>query len=408
MTLLRDIGKRQRREGCFSPLHRGARLTSYLCAEELNLLEGYTMDEMYHYTTVDGFHGIIGNKSIRMTKSDYLNDPKDGHLFISLVEKYLLKNSVFENVLANITEFDAAKIVQIKQIYSDKGCSLTNYMKYIHGHVSMYVLSLSESDDDMTMWNYYGRGGMQLTFSVGDLSNSILNSSDADNEYLAEADVIYTDKDSDLRNIPFDNLSRFQLRDRRNQNVFQIHRELLGQESDQLYRTQNLELFIDTYLKSYLLTLNYLLNTAKSINVDTDCKEIYQKVYGNVMRLYGDLLWKRDLSLYMIVLSALIKSNSYKHEKEHRLVYFQYSDLQNNDKEEYTVKHLDAGDFIQPYITFENIDLSNSLKGVKLSPKTRNLPIDDETYKRTLEDFVGKNVSGSNVPINYSDHAIRW
>ena len=33
------------------------------------------------------------------------------------------------------------------------------------------------------------------------------------------------------------------------------------------------------------------------------------------------MLWKRDLSLFMILLSSLIKSNSYESENEIRIVY---------------------------------------------------------------------------------------
>lgn len=46
------------------------------------------MRNLYHYTNVGGFEGIINNNSIRMTKSDFLNHPADCHLFITLVEKY--------------------------------------------------------------------------------------------------------------------------------------------------------------------------------------------------------------------------------------------------------------------------------------------------------------------------------
>ena len=45
------------------------------------------MINLYHYTSVDGFEGIVKNNSIRMTKSEFLNDPYDCHLFVKLVEK---------------------------------------------------------------------------------------------------------------------------------------------------------------------------------------------------------------------------------------------------------------------------------------------------------------------------------
>ena len=50
------------------------------------------MEKLYHYTSVGGFEGIIKNNSIRMTRSAFLNDPYDCHLFVKLVEKYLDSN----------------------------------------------------------------------------------------------------------------------------------------------------------------------------------------------------------------------------------------------------------------------------------------------------------------------------
>lgn len=62
------------------------------------------MDEMrnlYHYTNVGGFEGINNNNSIRMTKSDFLNDPADCHLFITLVERYINSHPViFSNIIS--------------------------------------------------------------------------------------------------------------------------------------------------------------------------------------------------------------------------------------------------------------------------------------------------------------------
>lgn len=64
------------------------------------------MRNLYHYTNVGGFEGIISNNSIRMTKSDFLNDPTDCHLFITLIERYLnLHPKVFLDAISSVKEY---------------------------------------------------------------------------------------------------------------------------------------------------------------------------------------------------------------------------------------------------------------------------------------------------------------
>ena len=47
------------------------------------------MGKFYHYTTTQGFESIIKNKCIRMTRSDFLNDPHDCRVFFDIVEAYI-------------------------------------------------------------------------------------------------------------------------------------------------------------------------------------------------------------------------------------------------------------------------------------------------------------------------------
>ena len=128
------------------------------------------MGNLYHYTNVGGFEGIINNNSIRMTKSDFLNDPSDCHLFITLVEQYINSNSI---ILSNIISSVRNQRDIVEKIYKENGCDLIHYIKYIHKHISLYVMSLTQIDDGMNMWNYYGQGGMELNFSIESLIESL-------------------------------------------------------------------------------------------------------------------------------------------------------------------------------------------------------------------------------------------
>ncbi len=90
------------------------------------------MKKLYHYTNVGGFEGIINNNSIRMTKSDFLNDPADCHLFITLVERYIKSHpTIISNIISSVK--NNRDIVE--KIYKKDGYDLIHYIRYIHKHI---------------------------------------------------------------------------------------------------------------------------------------------------------------------------------------------------------------------------------------------------------------------------------
>ncbi len=371
------------------------------------------MRNLYHYTNVSGFEGIMNNNSIRMTKSDFLNDPADCHLFITLVEKYI--NSHAE-ILSDIISLVKDNQEIVNKIYTEKGCDLIHYIEYIHKHISLYVMSLTQIDDGMNMWNYYGQGGMELNFSIEGLIKSLKKTFISEKELLAESHVIYANSESGIEKINVPTFSDFTLINKESDNIFKDHHLFINEKSNyeaaQLYSTTGLKQFINTYMKSYIATLEYLLKN-KEINDKMSSDKIFQKIFENDSKLNNFYYWKHDLSLYMLVLSALIKSDTYEYEDEHRVVYFEYNiNPGKTKKEEYTVKHIMSGDFICPYITFKDDDennlLQNSLKGITISPVTRNLPINYDTYLETLNKYILSKGFSNVESVQYSKHTIRW
>ena len=82
------------------------------------------MEKLYHYTSVGGFEGIIKNNSIRMTRSEFLNDPYDCHLFVKLVEKYLDSNEeLVKDTIKSLTTHSK----EVETLYMQKGCKLVPY-----------------------------------------------------------------------------------------------------------------------------------------------------------------------------------------------------------------------------------------------------------------------------------------
>ncbi len=371
------------------------------------------MRKLYHYTNVGGFEGIINNNSIRMTKSDFLNDPADCHLFITLVERYINSH---QTILSNIISSVKTHSNIVEKIYKKNGCDLIHYIEYIHRHISLYVMSLTQIDDGMNMWNYYGQGGIEISFAIDSLVESLQKTFVSEKEFLAEAHVIYADSEFDVEKIDVPTFTDFTLINRESNNIFEDHRSFIKEKSrydaDQLYSTTRLDQFINTYMKSYIDTLEYLVKK-EEINDDMSSETIFQKVFENVSKLNNFYYWKHDLSLYMLVLSALIKSDTYKYENEYRIVYFEYNiNSERAKKEEYTVKHIMAGDFVCPYITFKKDDendlLQSSLKGITVSPVTRNLPINNDTYLETLNKYILSKGFADVENVQYSKHTIRW
>lgn len=370
------------------------------------------MGNLYHYTSVGGFEGIISNNSIRMTKSDFLNDPADCNLFITLVKQYIeTHHEMLSKIISSIGEYRDI----VREMYNNKECDLINYIEFIHNHISLYVMSLTQVDDGMNMWNYYGQGGMELEFSIESLIESLKKTFISEKEFLAEAHVIYFNSEFDIEKINVPTFSNFALINRDSNNIFEDHRSFIDKNSyydaNQLYLTTKLDTFISTYLKSYITTLDYLIRK-NEISADMSSEMVFYKVFNSVSKLNNFYYWKHDLSLYMLVLSALIKSDTYEYENEHRIVYFEYNiNPEKAKREEYSMRHIMSGDFICPYITFKKDDndlLQNSLKGVTISPVTRNLPINSDAYLDTINKFILSKGFKDIKRARYSKHTIRW
>lgn len=368
------------------------------------------MLKLYHYTGVAGFEGIINNNAIRFTKSDFLNDPSDCRLFITLIDNYLKTNSnILRDAISNLQNCS----MEVNALCTNPDYSLIEYIKYIRRHISLYVLSLTNTHDGMNMWNYYGHGGMELEFDVKALIDSIRGTFCSDQEYLTQSKVIYANSELDISKITVPDFSNFKLISKNSTNIFEDHRLYIIRNSDnfadQLYTTAKLDKFVDTYVNSYVNSLEYLFVNNKIFS-DTPPDNVFNEVFNNVSKLNNKLYWKHDLSLYMLVLSALIKSDTYEYENEHRIVYFEYNiDSKKMKTEEYSFKDIVSGNFICPFITFTNDELlKKSLHSVFISPVTSNLPISEDSYKETIHNYLASKGLSDSINVDFSKHIIRW
>jgi hypothetical protein len=112
---------------------------------------------LYHYTSANGLIGIIQNREVWSTESNYLNDPSEvsfaGTVLISLLEQRISSDASQDERLTA-----QAAITLLKRAYVDPN-SREQYRED-----RAFITSFSRSDKSLTLWRMYsGRNG----FSVG-------------------------------------------------------------------------------------------------------------------------------------------------------------------------------------------------------------------------------------------------
>lgn len=406
----------------------------------MHQLSKKNITRLTHYTTVQGFDGIITSHSLRMTESNFLNDPSDCRYIITLIENYLVN----ENRLSDIIN-EATLSGKTKELCQKEKFSFISYIKYIYDHIYLYITSFSTEDDSMDMWNYYAQNGMALTFEIESLTELFKPIIKFTNDYIINHSVIYVPKaenDSINKNFidkisvpPFFELQLTQ------ENVFKNYKSCIqSPNTEDLNKTTCLSAYIQAYLNSYLLTLDQQLSNIKD-TTHIQPEEIFQNILKTIFE-DKENPWKYNITLYMLILSSLIKAETYKHEKEYRFVYLKYH-FEYRRKQNYITKSLPFGDILCPYINMldatENPDIEKhrknffkALEKVTISPFAANIPINKEKYKEILENYLltQKNITttnvrekspnkknvhtdtstkhNTNIQIEYSKHSIRW
>lgn len=207
-------------------------------------------NKLYHYTSVNGFEGIIKNDSIIMTRSEFLNDPNDCRFFIELMKRYL--NSCDEEALNEKFKSEKECVrARVDPIYAI--CSPIEYIQYVRKLIGLYVMSLSNEHDSMAMWNYYGNAGVELEFSKSELANSFKNTFISEKEFLIEANVIYVDskiEDKEISKKEVPNFTELNFSNKDNKADEEDKGSEDDKDKDTLYKKKDLGTFFDVYLRS--------------------------------------------------------------------------------------------------------------------------------------------------------------
>ena len=123
---------------------------------------------VYHYTSPDGFLGILSGQSLRFTDISYMNDRSEGIYFVKVLLDYLAKNEnrfpLCEDVINNLLDknsFDDIRRLNITKIkYNPKWNNK-------HKPVRSFVFCTCSDADSLNMWNYYVKNGSYQGYNIG-------------------------------------------------------------------------------------------------------------------------------------------------------------------------------------------------------------------------------------------------
>lgn len=361
-----------------------------------------------HYTSVESFFSIISTARIRLTRSEFLNDPTDTRISNIFISKFTKTHRQEIDKMVQTIGGDQASTMA--KIYHQ--APIERYLRFILNHVNIYVMALSRDIDAIPMWNYYGRGGMELSLDIAGFVQDLAASLAPDNPaFLGLTDVTYVNEQMDLANMNLpQRLGNFFLRTAKSRDIFGLHEAFLKQQGfdTSVFDLTNVGEYTEYFITSYIYSLRYLALKAQKITPEMAPDQIFRIVYNNDLYIKEKYAWKSDVLLFFIMLSAALKNDSYKFEREIRIVYFNPSLKANQQtSNKFDVKILQGQQYIRPYIELPIPHIAQNINQITLSPQTENLPIDHHAYLDVIKDFLQQN-QFHEIKVGFSKRKIRW
>lgn len=361
-----------------------------------------------HYTSVESFFSIISTGKIRLTRSEFLNDPTDTRISNIFISKFTKTHR--SEIDKMVKQIGGAQASVMEVIYHK--APIEKYLRFILDHIDMYVMALTRDVDAIPMWNYYGKGGMELSLDipsfVEDLSTALVEDNEA---YIGLTDVTYVNEQMDLANMELPKrFGNFLLRTANDKDIFAHHEDFLKSQhyDTSVFNLTNVGEYTTYFITSYIYSLRYLALTKQSIKPETDADEIFRTVYNNDLFIKEKYAWKSDVLLFFLMLSAALKNDSYQFEREIRIVYFNPSlEPKHSIANKFDVKILQGQQYIRPYIELPIPRITRNIGQITLAPQTENLPIDHRAYLGVIKDFLRQN-KFENIQVNFSKRKIRW
>jgi len=155
----------------------------------INLIEKVNETEsIYHYTSPSGFLGILDNKALWFTDSDFLNDSSESEYFHDTFSSVIPKGNGF--YINKSFEFKSYFISSLHaNAYHD------GKMTYERKREFRYLASFSTDGDNLSLWNYYTKTPTKVGYNFGINLKPFINSIIIDSgQRLMHGKVIYDRK----------------------------------------------------------------------------------------------------------------------------------------------------------------------------------------------------------------------
>ena len=115
---------------------------------------------LYHYTDAGGLHGILGDEALWATHAGYLNDSQEFVFGIQKVEKALkLLAEDPPDELKPASVLDLLTPIRYSLALSSFAAQLGRATVSLRENFGPFVTCLSTSDDQLSQWRGYGKGG---------------------------------------------------------------------------------------------------------------------------------------------------------------------------------------------------------------------------------------------------------
>lgn len=117
-----------------------------------NNSEVLSENEIYHYTSPNGFKSIIENSKIWFTDSRFLNDIEEQFNISNTIKKILNEPNIKlkKDIICVLEKY--AKTECLKELFNKK---------------KRFIFSCTKSNDELSLWNYYIKQNNYIGYSIG-------------------------------------------------------------------------------------------------------------------------------------------------------------------------------------------------------------------------------------------------
>lgn len=179
--------------------------------------------KIYHYTSLEGLMGILSSEEVWMTNSDFLNDMSELTYIKTLTEE--VKERFEKEILKKFTQEDINRNDLLKLFIELFDKAIQKRFDKSTGNFEVYVLSLSENEDSLTLWGNYAKGkGYNICFNTKTLISEIDKIGVG---YVVYGNVIY-ERETQLRTLSDSLVKTFELIVNKEVEVDELNKELLS------------------------------------------------------------------------------------------------------------------------------------------------------------------------------------